>query len=194
MAINPHIFREFSIRGVADQDLTDDTVQLIGQAAGIFFKNHQQTTLVVGRDVRLSSPRISQALINGLLAAGINVCDVGQVPTPVHNFATDFYGADGGIMITASHNPPPDNGMKMRAEHPLQGSELQEIYQLAINLPAITAEPGTVETVDPLPHYFEAITKLAVPGKPLRVIVDGGNGTNGKIVSKLLQSLGHAVA
>src|SRR3989337_538207 len=109
MQVSPYIFREFSIRGVADRDLTDEVVLAIGRAMGAFYRQRDKQTLVVGRAGRNSSPRISRALITGLLEAGLDVTDVGVVPTPVHNFITDYYAADGGVMVTASHNPPEHN-------------------------------------------------------------------------------------
>jgi len=99
--LNPNIFRQYSIRGVADQDLSEKVVTYIGAAIGTFFRRRGGQALVVGRDVRNSSPRISRSLVAGLLRTGIQVTDVGMVPTPVHNFATDAYGADGGVMVTA---------------------------------------------------------------------------------------------
>ena len=193
--LNPHIFREFSIRGIADQDLTDEVVRRIGQAIGVFFTQRAGQTLVVGRDVRISSPRISRSLITGLLQAGLQVTEVGVVPTPLHNFATDFYSADGGVMVTASHNPPEHNGLKIRADRTLRGDELHEIYRLAAEtdpqVPApLSVNPKGLRQADPLPIYRERIKTHAQILSPLKVVVDGGNGTNGLIVPHLLRDLG----
>jgi phosphomannomutase/phosphoglucomutase len=199
MLINPHIFREFSIRGIADQDLTDEATTAIGQATGRFFKQHNGQTLVVGRDVRTSSPRISQALIQGLRRAGLKVIDLGLVPTPVHNFATDFYQADGGVMVTASHNPPEHNGLKIRnRDRTLAADEFQEIYQLALREPdEALPQMGLLEQADILPVYLERIKAQArqtfevfKTSKVLKIVVDGGNGTNGLLVAGLLRDLG----
>lgn len=195
MTLNPHIFREFSIRGIADQDLTDAVVRRIGRAIGVFFRQRTHHTLLVGRDVRNSSPRISRSLIAGLLQTGLHVTDVGVVPTPVHNFAADFYLADGGVMITASHNPAEHNGLKIRTNRTLRGHELQEIYHTAANQHLQTpdsspADPGRLKQSDPLPIYLERIEAHADIQTPLKVVVDGGNGTNGLIVSRLLRDLG----
>ncbi len=223
--MNPHIFREFSIRGIANQDLTDEVVIRIGQAIGIFFEQRGGQSLVVGRDVRNSSVRINSSLIAGLLQSGLYVIDVGVVPTPVHNFATDLFAADGGVMITASHNPPEHNGLKIRSDCTLCGDELQEIRRIATELskgtkfaqripssadaetsPAthLTPSSGSLQHADPLPIYLERIRthgdispKSGVGGKKgvpkqrsLKIVVDGGNGTNGLIVSHLLHELG----
>ena len=197
MSINPDIFREFSIRGIADQDLTDDVMVRIGWAVGCFFKRRRVTTLVIGRDVRHSSGRISCSLIRGLLQAGLRVIDVGVVPTPVQNFATDSLNAGGGIMVTASHNPPEYNGLKIRTNHTLSGETLQSIYHLASAYPqGEVPENGSVERIDLLPDYLERIKAFARiepsldTGQPLKVVVDGGNGTNGRIVAGLLRDLG----
>jgi phosphomannomutase/phosphoglucomutase len=195
MTLNPHIFREFSIRGVAERDLPDNVVVMIGQAIGAFFSQRSSPTLVVGRDVRHSSPRISRSLISGLLQGGLQVIDVGLVPTPVHNFATDLYLADGGVMVTASHNPPQYNGLKIRTDRTLRGSELREIYDVAVQKSLQVPESTSVDwsrlkQVDPLPVYLERIKTHAHIQSPLKVVVDGGNGTNGLIVAQLLRDLG----
>ncbi|MFQ5400989.1 MAG: phosphomannomutase/phosphoglucomutase [Anaerolineae bacterium] len=193
MQINPHIFREFSIRGVAEDDLYNEVVICIGRAIGAFFRQRGGRRLVIGRDVRVSSPRIGRALIDGLLQSGINVIDLGSVPTPVLNFSTDFYGADGGVMVTASHNPPNYNGLKIRAEQTLHGDALQEIYRLAQrDLPPAT-ETGTRRAVNPLSDYLHRLrshAQWAAADCTLKIVVDGGNGANGRIVSQLLSALG----
>lgn len=203
MPINHNIFREFSIRGIADSDLADDVVVAIGQATGAFFKQEGSEKIVVGRDARLSSPRISRGLVEGLLQAGLHVMDVGQAPTPAHNFATDFYGAGGGVMVTASHNPPEHNGLKLRnRDRTLYDHEIQEIYRLAVNRPEGFGKPfGSVEQVDILPVYLERLRAQAQQtfevlktSKVLKIVVDGGNGANGLIVAGLLRELGCQVS
>jgi len=187
--LNPHIFREFSIRGIADQDLTGEAVTQIGQAIGTFFVRRDGQTVVVGRDARNTSPRISRSLIAGLLRTGLNVTDVGMVPTPVHNFATDLYGADGGVMVTASHNPAEYNGLKIRTDRSLRGDELQEIYHIGRAQDFLSAA-GQSEQSDPLPIYLKHIKTHARIQSPLKIAVDGGNGTDGLIVAQLLRDLG----
>jgi phosphomannomutase/phosphoglucomutase len=195
--VNPNIFREFSIRGIADHDLTDPVVGKIGQAAAHFFRQHGGQLVVVGRDVRLSSERIGRILVEGLRQGGLKVIDIGVTPTPMHNFATDYYAADGGIMVTASHNPPEYNGLKIRGrDHTLYADEIQEIFRLASTHTLETASTlGLVETVEILPVYLERLkvlatfqtSQLANTWPLLKVVVDGGNGTNGQIVAQLLR-------
>lgn len=170
----------------------------VGWAIAVFFRQQSVETLVLGRDVRISSSRIRNAVAEGLAQGGIDVIDVGIVPTPIHNFATDFYKAGGGVMITASHNPPEYNGLKIRKAHrTLVDEELQEIYHLAqdYELKKSASFQGRLSLSDPLPDYLERLKKLAdirltSNHKPFKVVVDGGNGTNGPIVIQLLQDLG----
>ena len=198
--VNPNIFREFSIRGVADQDLTADVLVAIGWAISIFFRQHDIDTIVLGRDVRNSSPQVSASICQGCLQAGAQVIDVGLVPTPVLNFATDYYQAQSGIMITASHNPPEFNGLKIRSERTLNGAELQKIYQIALTYQADQMGKGreaqaSVKQLNPIPIYLERVKAAAarqdftIDDRPLKVVVDGGHGTNGEIVADLLRDL-----
>ncbi|MBI1877090.1 MAG: phosphomannomutase/phosphoglucomutase [Chloroflexi bacterium] len=197
MTINPNIFREFSIRGIADRDLSDEVVVAIGRAIGAFFKQHGGEMLVVGQDRRNSSPRISRALTQGLQSTGLKVIDLGPTPTPVHNFATDFYQADGGIMVTASHNPPEHNGFKIRnRDRTLYAGEFQEIYSLTtskdIAVSGGSLGAGQLEQADIMPIYLERLKARAQfqAASPLKIVVDGGNGTNGLIMARLLRDLG----
>ncbi|MEM7034544.1 MAG: phosphomannomutase/phosphoglucomutase [Chloroflexota bacterium] len=186
------MFREFSIRGEADRDLPDATVQKIGQAIGTYFANRSLGSLVIGHDVRLSSPRISEALIAGLLTTGASVIDIGLVPTPVLNFAVDHYQASGGIMITASHNPAKDNGLKLRAEETLTGQALQDIYHIAVQ-GTFNQGHGSVQKQSGLSPYLVALQQRLTTNQPHKIVIDGGNGINGKVVSDFLRGLGHTV-
>jgi phosphomannomutase/phosphoglucomutase len=187
---------------MADYDLTDEVVVTVGRATGAFFNQRGGKSLVVGRDGRNSSPRLSHSLIQGLRHAGLKVIDLGLVPTPAHHFATDFYRADGGVMITASHNPPEHNGLKIRSEHrTLYADEIQEIYRLAMieaanPTPGVTITAGSVELADIIPVYLERLKAQAdfQAVRPLKIVVDGGNGTNGLIVAQLLRDLGCQVS
>lgn len=188
--MNPNIFREFSIRGIADQELPDNLVTLIGQAMGTFLKRQGKSTFLVGRDVRSSSFRISQALIEGLTQTGVQVTDIGQVPTPVLNFTVDSQQVDGGVMITASHNPPEYNGFKLRTDLIVSGNQLQEILVIAqAENFAAPVSSKSVGQFDPFPDYLARLKALALP-LSFKIVVDGGNGTNGLVVSRLLQDLG----
>jgi phosphomannomutase/phosphoglucomutase len=186
------IFREYSIRGEADRDLPDSVVSKIGQAIGTYFQAATGSWLVIGHDVRLSSSRVSQALQQGLTATGANIIDIGLVPTPVLNFAVDHFGAAGGIMITASHNPPQDNGFKLRAAETLTGAILQRIYQLA-SLETFPQGAGQAKYKDALAPYLAALQARLEAGPAKKIVVDGGNGINGRIVSDFLRQQGHII-
>jgi len=108
--MNPAIFREYDIRGVVDQDLTEDTVRKLGKGCGSYFAQHGIKLIAVGRDCRPSSETFFHALLEGLLASGMAVTDVGVCPTPLLYFSIVHLGQEGGVMITGSHNPPEFNG------------------------------------------------------------------------------------
>lgn len=189
------MFREYSIRGIADTELPDEVVRRIGQAAGTYFLANHGNTVTLGRDYRLSSSRLSAALAEGLLAAGANVIDVGEVPTPLLNFATDLYRASGGIMVTASHNPPEHNGFKMRARDTLRGPQLTQIREIALEGSFVEGR-GELQKKDPTETYLRHLKERAdlADARPLHVVVDGGSGTNGRIVASLLRELGCRVS
>jgi len=144
---------------------------------------------VLGRDGRLSSPELAIALREGLLSAGLDVIDIGICPTPLLNFATDHLGAGAGFMVTASHNPPNHNGLKIRTDHTLQGAELARIHQATNDTPSRPAK-GTLTYADPLDAYLEAIHARAAIPHPLRLVIDAGNGTAGLVVPRLLREAG----
>ncbi|HET7499162.1 MAG TPA: phosphomannomutase, partial [Candidatus Eisenbacteria bacterium] len=125
----PTIFREYDIRGIADKELTDDTVRAVGRAFADRMSERGRTRIAVGRDVRLSSPRIAAALTAGLVERGMHVIDVGQVPTPALYFAILEQKAGGGVMVTGSHNPIEYNGLKLsEGLASLHGEEIQALW------------------------------------------------------------------
>lgn len=193
-SINPHSFREYDIRGVAGKDLTETGVADLGTA----FANHIQQTsgkkgglsVCIGRDGRHSSPKLSQSLAFGLSRGGVDVIDVGLMPTPGLYFANHHFNADAAIMLTGSHNPPDYNGLKMvRDGHSVYGAEIQSLAKrLATGItPAST--PGNIRQENILEKYLERITDDFKPGRPLRVILDCGNGAAGVVAQKLLDRL-----
>ena len=143
------IFRAYSIRGVFDENLTAQDMRLIGQAAGTVLSRAGITRAVVGRDYRLSSAELSIALLKGLISTGMHLTDIGTCPTPLLNFATDYYQAGAGLMVTASHNPPQYNGLKIRTDHTLCEDELKAIYQIAQRREFCRGE-GTLAHQEPL--------------------------------------------
>ena len=113
MNIDPTIFRAYDIRGIADKNLTEDAVKLIGQAIGTEAQARGEKTVVVARDGRISGPHLLKALSDGLLKSGCDVIDIGAVPTPLLYFATHVLKTRSGVMLTGSHNPPEYNGIKI---------------------------------------------------------------------------------
>src|SRR5262249_20250580 len=123
--MNFNIFREYDIRGVADRDLNDADVALIGRALGTFYRRHGLKRVALSRDCRLSSDRIHRAMQKALRDTGIDLVDIGVAPTPLLYFAVFHLDLDGGVQITGSHNPPPDNGIKMmKGKDSLFGAEI----------------------------------------------------------------------
>lgn len=191
--INPHIFREYDIRGIADVDLVDSTAILIGKALGTHLKREGKKSIVVGRDVRLSSERLRNAILSGMTSTGMDAIDVGLVPTPANYFAILHYKADGGMMITGSHNPIDYNGFKMSKNvgsvAAIFGEEIQQLKSL-IEKNDFETGKGTVEVRDVIPEYMAALKERIKINKKLRIVIDAGNGTAGEIGPALFESLG----
>ena len=128
MSLKPEIFREYDIRGIVDQDLTPESVELLGKAIGTYFRRHGKKEVALGGDCRLSSPAFSDYLTRGLLTTGCNVTSLGTVPTPVLYFSIYYKQMEAGIMITGSHNPPEYNGFKMMVgQETLYGERIQDL-------------------------------------------------------------------
>lgn len=199
-AVNPTIFRAYDIRGVVAVDLTETTLYRLGQAAGTLFQREAGRRLVVGRDARLSSPAFQAALIAGLRSTGCDVIDIGEVPTPLMYFAVEHLGCDGGLIVSASHNPPQYNGLKLRRAHPTYGSEplpaelIQEVGRIA-NGDTFAQGSGSLHQQDVAAAYIQSATRLlALPvGARPRVVLDGGNGVAGPLGMRLLESVGAEV-
>ena len=188
--INPQIFREYDIRGVVGKDLTPETVQLIGQAIGTYLKRQGAKSLVLGWDVRSSSVDFRDILSKALTSTGCDVMDIGMVPTPVSYFALHHLKADGGVMITGSHNPPEFNGFKIsQGQHSLYGKKIQELKSL-IDSKDFETGSGKIEQTNILEPYMEHICSILNISRKVKVVVDGGNGCFGIVGPQLLRKLG----
>lgn len=184
------IFRAYDIRGIYPDSLNTDNATLIGQAIGSEALARGQTSICVGYDGRLSSPALSRALISGLLRSGIAVIELGMIPTPALYFATHALNTGSGVMVTGSHNPAHYNGFKiMLGGHTLSGNEISALYQRCINGP-LSQGRGTQQrqTID-VP-YLERILQGRQLKRPLKVVIDCGNGVSGPLFVQLLQRLG----
>jgi len=188
--ITPTIFRAYDIRGVVDQDLTEAAARLIGQALAGQVQAAGLKQMAVGRDGRLSGPRLQQALMEGLLAGGCDVIDVGQVPTPVLYFATHHLATGCGVVVTGSHNPPDYNGLKMVVNGiTLAESAIQQL-RTDIETGQLPTGEGQLLGEDVLPAYRQRITNDIVLGRALKIVVDCGNGVTGDVAPALLRELG----
>ncbi|MCL6478731.1 MAG: phosphomannomutase/phosphoglucomutase [Peptococcaceae bacterium] len=191
MQINPAIFREYDVRGVAGRDLTDETVTLLGKAVGTAAVRKGYKEIVVGMDNRLSSPRLKKALTGGLVSAGCRVIDIGTVVTPILYYAQIRYNTGAAVMITGSHNPPEDNGFKIAlGRGTIYGEEIQELRRL---IEADDFETGRGETAEanPVNDYMSMIReKIKLGPHKLKVAVDCGNGTASYFAVDLISSLG----
>ena len=189
-----HIFRAYDVRGRADADLTGTVVSAIAKAfASTVREECGSETIVVGRDGRLSSDRIAGQVIDALQSTGCDVIDIGLVPTPVTYHAAIQHSSGNGIMVTASHNPPEDNGLKfLCGGHALSDEEIQQLRVLA-STNQITAAKGSVSTLDAIDDYVDAISDDVVFASPTKLVIDCGNGAASEIAPILFASLGAEV-
>lgn len=182
------IFRAYDIRGVVGKTLTADIVRQIGQAVGSLYP--ASTRVAVGRDGRLSSPELSAALCEGLVAAGRTAIDIGQVATPVLYFATHHLETGAGIMITGSHNPPDYNGLKMMmGGNTLYGETIKDIYR-CLTEGGVETGAGELQAEDLNETYIDRICTDVMLQRPLRIAVDCGNGVAGAFAGSLFRKLG----
>lgn len=186
-------FKAYDIRGQLGTELDTDISYRIGRAYGQFLKseNEADKTVVVGGDVRLTSEELKQALANGLMDAGVNVVDIGVTGTEEIYFATFHLGVDGGIEVTASHNPMDYNGMKLVREgsKPISGDTgLREIQELAEKNKFVDVEvKGNFKKVSLLKEYVDHLIGYITPAniKPMKLVINSGNGAAGHVIDEL---------
>ncbi len=189
MLLNPSIFRENDIRGVADVDLPSEGIVLLGQALGTFIQRQAGKRVNVGRDVRLSSDRLRDAMVAGLVKSGCDVADVGCVPTPVLYYSCVKRPADGGVMITGSHNPSEYNGFKtVCGSGTIHGAEIQLLRQM-IETGDLLEGAGTVRDYDAVTPYVDEVAPMFDFKRRVKVVLDAGNGTAGPVLARLFRRL-----
>jgi phosphomannomutase/phosphoglucomutase len=190
--MNPEVFREYDIRGVVERDFDDRFVADLGRAYGTLLHRAGRQKITLGRDCRLSSDRLHGLLLGGLLYAGIDVTDIGVVPTPLLYFSVAHWGLDGGVMVTGSHNPPEYNGFKLAVgASTIYGEQIQELRRVIERRDFLTpSAPGRVLTRAILPAYQELIRTQFKFNPGLKVAVDGGNGCGGAVAAPLMRELG----
>lgn len=189
-AIDPSIFRAYDIRGIVDKTLTEDSIYLIGKAVATRSLEAGVDTLVIGRDGRLSGPRLASALANGIRSTGANVIDIGPAPTPVVYYASHKNGGS-GIVLTGSHNPPDYNGCKiMVAGTTLAGDEITSLYELIVQQQLTTSHHcGTYHEANASNDYLAEIKTKTCLQKPISIVADYGNGIAGGLAPQLFKVL-----
>lgn len=193
MDINPKIFREYDIRGIVGQDLDEAIVETLGRAMGTFFLGRGQKDVAVGQDCRLSSPGFGRALIRGLLSTGCDVADIGVVPTPLLYFSVFFKKKEAGVMITGSHNPPEHNGFKMMSgEETLYGKTIQALYEI-VRKGVFPRGEGRLTALDLVSEYQDYVARNVRFSRPVKVVIDAGNGTGGVVAVPLFRRMGAEV-
>ncbi len=191
--IPQQVFRMYDIRGIVDEEFTDNSIFTIGVALGTVALAGRVSRLLVGRDGRISGPHLSKALIAGIIAAGCSVDDLGDVTTPMLYYAVENSEFRSGVMLSGSHNPPNYNGLKiMMFGRTWYGEDIQSLWQMIEDgkLQTRTDQVGKVEQIDIVDNYLEYITRTVKLSRTLRVVVDCGNGIGGKYVPTLLEKMG----
>ncbi len=188
--LKPTIFREYDIRGIADSELLSPDVEQLGLGLGTFLIRKSGGRKVnVGRDCRLSSTRLRDALVQGLLAAGCDVTDIGVVPTPVLYYSAQYLNADGAAMITGSHNPPEYNGFKtVCGSGTLHGEAIQDVRRIieSQHFERGNGRPATADVVTP---YVDEIASQFHFDRRVKLVADAGNGTAGPVMHRIFEKL-----
>ena len=191
MKLNPFIFRAYDVRGKVGIDITPDVFTEVGRAYGTLVRRKGGRVVALGMDNRTSSPPLKEGFAAGILSTGVDVVDIGVNHTPLLYFATAHWRLDGGATVTGSHNPVSDNGVKMvhAGAAPLSEEEIQGLLT-TIRSGDFERGEGRQSRRNPREEYFEAITSRVRLARPLRVVVDAGNGIAGSFAPELLRRLG----
>ena len=188
MSVDQRVFRAYDVRGIVDEGLDESLVYDIGRAIATRYPHASR--FMIGRDGRLSSPRFAAALSGGLQSAGVQVIDVGEVPTPVLYFAAHEYGEGCGLMITGSHNPANYNGIKMMvAGHTLAGDEVQVLYHDVVK-GCFRKGQGDYKKLNVLEPYINKVVSDIRIMRPVKLVADCGNGVAGPYAIALFEALG----
>ena len=193
--MNPSIFREYDIRGVAEKEFDEDFALLLGKVHGTIITETGGARVSVGRDCRATSERYAQAVIAGLMLTGLQVVDFGVCPTPLLYFSLFHLDTDGGIEVTASHNPSEYNGFKLcLGKDTLYGAQIQDIKGRIEQNHFVEKPGGRVERYEIVPpyqqHLLRDVPKLK---RSLKVVIDGGSGVGGPVAPPIFRHLGCTV-
>ena len=185
--LKPTIFREYDIRGIADEELLDAGVTELGKAIGTYLQRNNGRNINLGRDCRLSSTRLRNALIQGLTATGCQVTDLGVVPTPLLYYSVFHLKADGAVMITGSHNPAEYNGFKVvSGASTIHGEEIQYLREMIERRDFMQGKGGE-KTYDIVTSYVDEISSQFKFERRVKLVADGGNGTVGPAMHRIFQ-------
>ncbi len=192
LTISAGIFRQYDIRGIVGKDLTTEAATAVGRGyAALMRERGVKGKIVVSRDNRPSGESLRNSLVEGLTAFGVDVVDIGVVPTPLNYWALHHLGVSGGIQITGSHNPPEYNGFKLSmGTGSLHGDDIQKLYGLIGSQPG-KVEKGKVTTDDVIDSYIDDVVKRTGPlPKTMKVVYDCGNGAAALVAPQLFTKLG----
>ncbi|MEI6803695.1 MAG: phosphomannomutase/phosphoglucomutase [Burkholderiales bacterium] len=190
MQVTPSIYKAYDIRGIVPSTVTEEIAEGIGRAFGTLARAQGETTVAVGRDGRLSGPMLSSALMRGLVAVGLEVIDVGRVTTPMLYFAATTL-CTSGIQVTGSHNPRDYNGFKMvMGGRAIYGDDIQAIRTMMENETWKLQSGGSLRQVDVTSAYSARIVSGIALARPLKVVVDCGNGIAGATAPDIFRAIG----
>jgi phosphomannomutase/phosphoglucomutase len=190
MNFDPKVFREYDVRGVVGTDLNDEFVRELGRAIGTYARQRGVKNMTLGRDCRLSSEGYAAALSAGLLSTGINVTDIGLCATPILYYSIRNLRADGGVMVTGSHNPPDFNGFKICVgPDTIYGEQIQELRSV-MESGRYSSGKGSLDKKDVSASYQDYIFSSVKVARGLKVVVDAGNGVGGLFALPLLERYG----
>ncbi|MDD5711720.1 MAG: phosphomannomutase/phosphoglucomutase [Smithellaceae bacterium] len=188
--MNREVFREYDVRGLVQKDLTDDFVLALGRSIGTYARAHGARTMTIGRDCRLSSESLHDAIARGIISTGVDVIDIGLCATPMLYFSIRHLGVDGGVMVTGSHNPPEFNGFKICVgPDTIYGDEIQEL-RLIMEKESYSSGRGMLRSTDITAAYQGYLCNNVAVAAGLHVVVDGGNGVGGLFSIPILRQLG----
>ncbi|MCK5791689.1 MAG: phosphomannomutase/phosphoglucomutase [Ketobacter sp.] len=190
VTVSPGIFRAYDIRGIVGETIDKDVAYALGAAIGSEARESGQEAVLVGRDGRHSSQELAEALADGIQSTGCDAIDVGMVPTPVLYYATKTQRTQSGVMVTGSHNPPEYNGFKIVINDETLAQDRIQGLRKRLDSGKLMKGQGRYEAIDIVPDYLERICSDVVLAKPMRIVVDTGNGVAGPVTCQLLEALG----
>ena len=190
MELNENIFRANDIRGIAFEDLTEEVIFALGKALGTESLNRKQDYFIIGRDGRISSPRLFEWLSEGVLSTGCNVIDIGIVPSPVFYHSTFKLKSSSGVVITGSHNPGNYNGFKILFNNSSTSSEEIQSIKKRIKEQDFLSGSGNIESLDVIESYIEEVKRNINLNRPMNISIDCGNGAAGVVAERVYNGLG----